>query len=92
MQTILQNKLYHSEKQCAIVILKEKHPLGERMVATGGGFCYNKKNTKGGERMHTKEEYIARRGPINHMTPSTREEYAWLDDPWPWELCANKEV
>ena len=39
-----------------------------------------------------KEEYIARRGPINHMTPSTREEYAWLDDPWPWELCANKEV
>ena len=39
-----------------------------------------------------KEDYTARRGPLNHMTPSQREEYAWLDDPWPWELCANKEV
>ena len=39
-----------------------------------------------------KEEYTAKIGPLNHMSPSNREEYAWLDDPWPWELCANKEV
>ena len=39
-----------------------------------------------------KEEYTAKIGPLNHMSPSQREEYAWLDDPWPWELCANKEV
>ena len=29
-------------------------------------------------------------GPMNHGTPS-KGEYRWLDDPWPWEYCANKE-
>ena len=30
-------------------------------------------------------------GPLNHRTP-TEGPYAWLDDPWPWEYCANKEA
>lgn len=30
-------------------------------------------------------------GPLNHMEP-TQGSYKWLDDPWPWEFCANKEV
>ena len=39
-----------------------------------------------------KEEYMNRRGPMNHLTPGQGGEYRWLDDPWPWEYCANKEV
>ena len=30
-------------------------------------------------------------GPLNHRTP-TEGPYAWLDDPWPWEYCKNKEA
>ncbi|MBQ7415644.1 MAG: spore coat protein CotJB [Oscillospiraceae bacterium] len=37
------------------------------------------------------EEYQRKHGPLNHRTPSEGE-YRWLDDPWPWEYCANKEV
>lgn len=29
-------------------------------------------------------------GPLNHMRPEDGE-YRWLDDPWPWEYCANQE-
>ena len=36
------------------------------------------------------EEYSRKCGPLNHRTPSEGE-YRWLDDPWPWEYCANKE-
>ena len=39
-----------------------------------------------------KEQYARNRGPMNHLTPGTGEEYRWLDDPWPWEYCANKEA
>ena len=35
-------------------------------------------------------EYSRQCGPLNHRTPSEGE-YRWLDDPWPWEYCANKE-
>ena len=28
--------------------------------------------------------------PLNPATP-TEGPYRWLDDPWPWEYCANKE-
>lgn len=38
-----------------------------------------------------RQEYETRYGPLNHATPSAREGYAWLDDPWPWEYAANKE-
>lgn len=29
--------------------------------------------------------------PINHHVPGEGA-YRWLDDPWPWEYCANKEA
>ena len=37
------------------------------------------------------EEYTRRCGPMNHHTP-TDGPYRWLDDPWPWEYCRNKEA
>ena len=35
-------------------------------------------------------QYQSKMGPLNHMTPSEGT-YRWLDDPWPWEYCANRE-
>ena len=35
-------------------------------------------------------EYAKMCGPLRHSTP-TEGPYRWLDDPWPWEYCANKE-
>lgn len=35
-------------------------------------------------------EYTTQYGPMNHSLP-TEGDYRWLDDPWPWEYCANKE-
>lgn len=35
--------------------------------------------------------YAQERGPQNHMTPGDGD-YAWIHDPWPWELVANREV
>lgn len=35
--------------------------------------------------------YTKDHGPLTHCTPS-QGSYAWLNDPWPWEYCANKEV
>lgn len=35
-------------------------------------------------------EYTKKCGPLNHMS-ETSGEYAWLDDPWPWEYAANQE-
>lgn len=35
--------------------------------------------------------YTKKYGPLNHKTP-TEGPYKWLDDPWPWEYCANKEA
>ena len=29
-------------------------------------------------------------GSMNHQAPGEGS-YRWLDDPWPWEYCANKE-
>ena len=36
--------------------------------------------------------YIQENGPLTHGMPATAEGYTWLDDPWPWEYCANKEA
>ncbi len=36
------------------------------------------------------EQFAAQHGPLNHMTPGEGP-YRWLDDPWPWEYCANRE-
>lgn len=35
--------------------------------------------------------YTKEYGPLNHGIP-TDGPYNWLDDPWPWEYCGNKEV
>ncbi len=35
-------------------------------------------------------EYAKMCGPLSHNIP-TEGAYRWLDDPWPWEFCANKE-
>lgn len=37
-----------------------------------------------------KEKYEKEYGPLNHMSLAG-EKYRWLDDPWPWEYCANRE-
>ena len=37
-------------------------------------------------------EYSKRYGPMNHTMASEGDCYRWLDDPWPWEYAANKEV
>lgn len=39
-----------------------------------------------------RDEYKKKHGPLNHMRASDAECYDWLDDPWPWEYCKNKEV
>ena len=39
-----------------------------------------------------REEYLKTHGPLNHMQASGSESYDWLDDPWPWEYCGNKEA
>ena len=46
------------------------------------------------QRMYSKckDEHGRKYGPMNHSMISEREGYAWLDDPWPWEYCHNKEV
>ena len=45
------------------------------------------------QQMHEKcsEEYAKRFGPMTHKMPMEGP-YTWLDDPWPWEYSANKEV
>ena len=37
-------------------------------------------------------EYTDKCRPLNHRTPAGGGSYRWLDDPWPWEYAANKEV
>ena len=36
------------------------------------------------------KQYVAQCGPLNHMQKGEGP-YRWLDDPWPWEYCANRE-
>ena len=44
------------------------------------------------KRYHDKRlEYTNQYGPLSHLEPSNDEQYTWLNDPWPWEYCANKE-
>lgn len=37
------------------------------------------------------QEYTRKCGPLSHSTP-TEGPYQWLDDPWPWEYCRNREA
>ena len=41
--------------------------------------------------MDGKKAYEKEFGPLNHMS-ETGETYRWLDDPWPWEYAAHREV
>lgn len=34
-------------------------------------------------------EYSKMYGPMSHGIPDGMDEYAWLNDPWPWEYCKN---
>ena len=34
-------------------------------------------------------EYEKNCGAMAHGIPSNRDDYAWLDDPWPWEYAKN---
>ena len=36
--------------------------------------------------------YSKERGPLAHNCPGQGKSYNWLNDPWPWEYAANKEV
>ena len=38
-----------------------------------------------------KKKYEKEYGPLNHLSESGGK-YRWLDDPWPWEYCAHREV
>ena len=38
-----------------------------------------------------KAKYEKEYGPLNHMS-MTEGKYRWLDDPWPWEYSAHREV
>jgi spore coat protein JB len=37
-------------------------------------------------------EYTEKCRPMNHRISAPGGSYRWLDDPWPWEYAANKEV
>ena len=41
---------------------------------------------------HCLEEFRKHHGPMNHTRTSESKNYDWLDDPWPWEYCGNKEA
>ena len=38
-----------------------------------------------------KEEYESRFGPLSNPKGNGKH-WEWVDDPWPWEYAANKEV
>ncbi len=38
-----------------------------------------------------KMEYSETCTPLTHGMPVNDKTYTWLNDPWPWEYCANKE-
>ena len=45
------------------------------------------------QKMYNKcmKQWNEKHGPMNHRTENESSCYSWLDDPWPWEYCANKE-
>ena len=40
---------------------------------------------------HCRQIYEKKYGPLSHSSAGNAEGYPWLDDPWPWDLGANKE-
>ena len=45
------------------------------------------------QKMYNKcmKQWNEKHSPMNHRTENESSCYSWLDDPWPWEYCANKE-
>ena len=45
------------------------------------------------QRLYAKgrETYEKECGPLTHMSPMEKG-YTWMNDPWPWEYVANREV
>lgn len=41
---------------------------------------------------HCRDEFLKKHGPLNHYQEDPSGKYNWLNDPWPWEYCRNKEV
>ena len=41
---------------------------------------------------HCRSVYLKEHGPMNHSQITDSGQYEWLNDPWPWEYCKNKEV
>ena len=41
---------------------------------------------------HCRNEYLKKRGPMNHTQETSSGQYEWLNDPWPWEYSKNKGV
>jgi monofunctional chorismate mutase len=41
---------------------------------------------------HCRDEFLKKHGPLNHFQEDPSDKYNWLNDPWPWEYCRNKEV
>ena len=41
---------------------------------------------------HCMDSYKQHHGSLNHLHSTDSSHYGWLDDPWPWEYCKNKEV
>ena len=41
---------------------------------------------------HCLSQYRKAHGPLSHQDPADTPDYAWLDDPWPWEYGHNQEV
>lgn len=38
-----------------------------------------------------KTEFVKTNGPLTHGSITQGKRYEWLDDPWPWEYCQNRE-
>ena len=36
-------------------------------------------------------EFTKKYGPLTHDSIGTAGQYEWLNDPWPWEYCQNRE-
>ena len=39
-----------------------------------------------------RQQWSMKYGQLNHSMESSADQYSWLDDPWPWEYCGNKEA
>lgn len=38
-----------------------------------------------------KQDYEKMHGPLTQVSAAMGDKYRWLEAPWPWEFCANRE-